>query len=207
MKKILLILVLFSYLALADEEVEKKIAVCQSVTDPQQRLSCYDTLFQRKTELKANDSPTGNWLVKENVSPIDDSKTITLILDADQPIEARYAQKIPKLIVRCKAAETELYIYFDVFLGSNTLYPITRIDTEKAVSDMKWDISTNHKAIFYNGNTAKNYVTVIDFLTKLQTKNKYFIQITPYGESPVHTTFTLTGLSEAMKPFKDDCGW
>lgn len=76
---------------------------------------------------------------------------------------------------------------------------IHRIDKQKAIK-REWSISTNTKAVFYDGN-------VIDFIRKLQNGNQLFAQITPYGESPVSTTFNLNGLSEVIKPLQESCNW
>ncbi|EEK2974700.1 hypothetical protein P700_16170 [Salmonella enterica subsp. enterica serovar Newport str. CVM75_1280] len=76
---------------------------------------------------------------------------------------------------------------------------IYRIDKQKAVNKT-WLISTDTKAVFYNGK-------VIDFIKRLESGQKLFAQITPYNESPVNTTFNLSGLSEAIKPLQESCGW
>ncbi|WP_455428303.1 hypothetical protein [Dryocola sp. LX212] len=34
-----------------------------------------------------------------------------------------------------------------------------------------------------------------------------YVQITPYNESPVQTTFDLAGLSEALMPLQKACAW
>jgi type VI secretion system protein VasI len=207
MKKTLFILSIFPFLALANDSLDKKIDTCKSMTDSKQRLSCYDSLFERKVEVKSDENNMGKWVVTEDVSPIDDSKTVMLTLDADTPIQVRYGEKTPYLVIRCKEKITEMYIGFDTFLGSNTIYPTTRIDSEKAVSNMKWSIATNHSSMFYHSSNNKTSVKITDFLKNLQTKNKYFVQVTPYSENPVNTTFTITGLDEAIKPLRAACGW
>lgn len=205
MKKILLLIFLVPVIANAN--IDAKVDTCKSMTDSNQRLSCYDNLFERKIKSKSDEKTTGKWVVEEEISPIDDSKTVTLMLNADSPIQVRYTKSTPYLVIRCKENKTEMYIGFNTFLGSNTIYPTTRIDSEKAVSDMKWSISTNHKAMFYDGSNYKGYVKVTDYIKKLQTKNKYFVQVTPYSENTVNTTFTIIGLDKAIEPLREACGW
>lgn len=207
MRKTLFVLFVFPFLAIANDGFEKKIELCKSMADSTQRLSCYDNLFERKIESKSDEKITGKWVIKEEISPIDDSKTVTIILEADTPIQTRYNKSTPYLVIRCQENETEMYIGFNTFLGSNAIYPTTRIDSEKAVSDVKWDISNSNKAMFYNGSNNKQYVKVTDFLKKLQTKNKFFVQVIPYSENAVNTTFTIKGLDEAIKPLRSACNW
>lgn len=204
MRKTLFTLIALPFLALANDQLEKEIDSCKSLTDSTQRLACYDKIFEKKTESSIDKNAMGKWFVQQGVSPVDDSKSVTIRLNADRPINARYNLITPHLYIRCKENVTELYIDFDTFLRSNDLTPITRIDSEKAVSNRRWNISNDHKAIFYPSTRSKK---TTDFIKDLIGKNKLFIQVTPYGESAVNTTFTLTGLDEAIKPLRETCGW
>jgi len=128
---------------------------------------------------------------------------VYLELIADSPISSGYKKSIPSLHIRCKEKQTDFFIDFDVFLGSDSITPTTRIDSEKAIKNLIWALSTDHNAMFYNGSSKK----VIAFIKSLINKNKLFVQVTPYSESPVNTTFDLTGLDEAIKPLRAACNW
>lgn len=201
MQKILIMLCFVPIFSFASTKFDKKVDECKSISNSEQRLGCYDTLFERTIERKVDDKNMGNWLVVEDVSPIDDSKSVYLYLYADSNITTRFkTRETPYLVIRCRENKTELYIEFKTYIGMYGIYPTTRIDSQKAISNQKWGISTDYKAIFYSGKT-------ISFIKGLLNKNQLFIQITPFSENPVNTTFTLTGLNEAIKPLRSACGW
>ena len=108
------------------------------------------------------------WVVSDGIDPIDDSKTITL-LTKSQSGENHYGEKID-LIVRCNSSKVDLYLNWDVFLGTD-ISVTTRIDKEKAVTE-EWSISSNKKASF-------SY-TPISLIKKLINADKYVAKVTPY---------------------------
>ena len=67
------------------------------------------------------------WVVSDEIDPIDDSKTITL-LTKSQSGENNYGEKID-LIVRCNSSKVDVYLNWDVFLGTD-ISVTTRIDKE-----------------------------------------------------------------------------
>lgn len=143
---------------------------------------------------------TGNWKVDIKTSPIDDSKNVVISVNGNDSFRSSFGNVInPTLYIACRENKTELFIDWDVYLGLSETSMIHRIDKQKAIK-REWSISTNTKAVFYDGN-------VIDFIRKLQNGNQLFAQITPYGESPVSTTFNLNGLSEVIKPLQESCNW
>lgn len=207
MKRIFFVLlfpIMFTNFAFAENPIQSKVDSCKSISDKDQRLACYDAVFDVKSNVDVtNSNNKGKWLVSDKISPIDDSKSVYLELIADSPISSGYKKSIPSLHIRCKEKQTDFFIDFDVFLGSDSITPTTRIDSEKAIKNLIWALSTDHNAMFYNGSSKK----VIAFIKSLINKNKLFVQVTPYSESPVNTTFDLTGLDEAIKPLRAACNW
>ncbi|HHD81926.1 MAG TPA: hypothetical protein ENK94_01905, partial [Campylobacterales bacterium] len=63
----------------------------------------------------------------------------------------------------------------------------------------RWSISTDHEATF----PPKS----IGFTKDLIKHDKLLVQLTPYGDSPVMTTFDIGGLEEAIKPLRKACNW
>ena len=84
------------------------------------------------------------WIVSENINPLDDSKTIVLLLQSKTG-ENHYGQEID-LVIRCNSSKVDVFIDWGVFLGSD-LTLTTRIDKEKAISE-KWSTSSDKKASF-----------------------------------------------------------
>lgn len=205
MKKKLLVLLLpiiFTDFAFAKSLLISTIGSCKSINDNEQRLACYDTAFEVNTSVVETNSKS-KWVITEEVSPIDDSKTVMLSLKSDSPIKSDFSQVIPTLNIQCKERETDFYINFNIFLSTHDIKPITRIDSDKAVNGVEWSISTDYKALFYPGSQKK----INEFIKTLKDKKKFFIQVTPFSKGSVNTTFDLTGLDEAIKPVREACNW
>jgi type VI secretion system protein VasI len=179
---------------------DKEYAKCASIDGDLSRLECFDSLAKDKNLDGRQVQPTsitgkGKWEVITDVNPIDDSKTVTLMLNASSGAN-RYKQPV-FLIARCKSNETDLYIGWNDYLGSEANV-LTRVGDNKAITT-KWSMSTDSKATFHTAS--------IPFLKEMLGSNKLIAQITPYNESPVTAIFNTTGLENAIKPLRETCGW
>lgn len=143
----------------------------------------------------------GKWRVSQSVSPIDDTLNVYLALRAEAPIVARYGNKVtPRLYLRCSEGRTQLFVDYSFFITTQEVYPTIRIDKDQAITGEVWSMSSDHEAIFKEGN-------IPEFIHSLIGKNQLFIKVTPYGESPVDTVFDLRGIEEAIKPLRSACKW
>jgi type VI secretion system protein VasI len=141
----------------------------------------------------------GKWVVSESTSPIDDSVTVTMMLDASDTILNPYGQFTrPTLILRCSENKTNAFINWNMFLGTDTIRVLNRIDKQKAKT-RSWYISTDNKAIFAPKDIA--------FIKSLFGHEKLLQQLTPYSESPKTASFKIGGLQEAIKPLRKACRW
>lgn len=178
---------------------------CQDETNGTKRLACYDRFFPTTfTKSKVSDQPTpenkGSWSVHTKISPIDDSQNVVVSLGANETFASPFGGSVrPELNILCRERKTELYINWDVYLGLDETRMLHRLDKQKAVT-RTWSISTDTKAVFYNGRT-------IDFIKSLMSAEKMYAQITPYNENSAAVTFDLKGLSEAIKPLQKACSW
>ena len=198
--KIMLILILLtpvSSLASSDKELAK----CAIKKGDLERLACFDSVTKRlglngPQSKPVNVTGNGKWAVSAKENPIDDSRTATLILDADSG-KSKWAKPIG-LIIRCQSNETKLYISWQDYLGSEA-YVLTRIGSNKAKTK-RWSLSTDSRATFYPG-------TPIQFIKKMTTSNKLVSQVTPYNENPITAIFDTTGLKNAIKTVQETCNW
>ncbi|UUE36570.1 type VI secretion protein [Pectobacterium aroidearum] len=187
-----------------DQKLESRDQ-CQDETNGTKRLACYDRFFPTTfTKSKVSDqlSPEskGSWSVNVKTSPIDDSQNVFVSLDANESFAAPFGERVrPTLYVLCREKKTELLINWDVYLGLDETTMLHRLDKQKAVN-RTWSISTDTKAVFYNGRP-------IEFIKSLMSSEKMYAQITPYNENSVGVTFDLKGLSNAIKPLQQACGW
>jgi len=113
-KKIILMSVVFSFSNQAISAIEEKeYAKCAVIDGDLARLECFDNLAKQNNLDGRQAQPTsikgkGKWQVVVDVNPIDDSKTVTLVLDADSG-KSRWGESV-YLIARCKSNTTDLFI-------------------------------------------------------------------------------------------------
>lgn len=178
----------------------KEYAKCAVVDGDLARLECFDSLTARKNLNGRQVLPTpvegkGKWVVTVDINPIDDSKTVSLILDAESG-KNRWGKSV-YLVVRCKSNSTDLYIGWNDYLGSDA-YVTTRVGDNKATTQF-WNMSSNSKATFHR--------EPIPFLKEILVSPKLVAQVTPYNKSPVTAIFNTAGLENAIKPLRETCSW
>ena len=188
----------------AHADLRSDVSRCAEIDSSITRLICYDEMADRyklTTQTETPHSP-GKWRSKISTSKVDDSRTVTLFLNAEEEVPFGKNQKTrPTLIVRCLENRTALYIIYDGFLGSDTSQLTYRIDKEKART-AEWSISTDHRVIgLWHGGSS------IPFIKKLIKNNTFLVRVQPYSESPVLTSFKITVLGQAIKPLREACSW
>jgi type VI secretion system protein VasI len=200
-KKITLLAAVFALSGPAISAIDdKEYAKCAVIDGDLARLECFDNLAKKKNLDGRQVQPTtvagkGKWKVSVDVNPIDDSKTVTLVLDADSG-KNRWGNPV-FLVARCKSNTTDLYIGWNDYLGSEADV-LTRVGDNKAVTQ-RWSMSTDKKASFHR--------KPIPFLKEMLTSPKLVAQVTPYNESPVTAIFNTAGLKNAIKPLRETCSW
>lgn len=159
MKKIMtigtLMLAGFSMHAAAETKADfdkDALLKCQLETKSDARLACYDEVLPPSAAV--NDEATagtGKWQVNSKTSPVDDTKNVYLSLSANESIRSQFGESItPDLYITCREKKTELYINWNVFIGTDETQMLYRLDKQKAKTQI-WDISSDNKAVFIVG--------------------------------------------------------
>ncbi len=179
---------------------DQEIARCAAVKGELARLDCFDrlakehNLFGKQTQ-QSNIKGNGQWLVKTEINPVDDSNTVTLYLEAESG--KGILDDTVSLIVRCQSNKTDLHINWHSYLG-NEARVLTRIGDATAQTSL-WDISPDKEGSFRKA--------PIGFLKEMMKASRLVAQITPYNENPITAVFNTTGLSSAIKPLRETCSW
>ena len=147
---------------------------------------------------------TGAWNISRDVNPVDDSKTVTAVLDSSEGQSSR-GNRVT-LFARCKSNKTEMYVDWNDYLGddSNDVYEdwkyvTMRVGKEKAAKQ-RWPISTDNEATFAPGNT-------LNLLRRMAEADTLVLETTPYNESPTTAVFNLAGAKEAISAVAEQCNW
>ena len=178
----------------------KALMKCSAEKNAVKRLSCFDD-FAKANNLAPSSKDTtmsaeSKWRTSTDNDPLTDKSVHIASLEADEG-RGRFGDSI-RLIVRCKSGETEAYIVWNSFLGSDRLSVTSRIDKESASTSF-WDISTDHKASFMPQPVAS--------LKKFEGASSFVVNLTPYSESPITAIFDITGANDAFKNIRQDCKW
>ena len=183
------------------EEIEQEIAQCAVIVGELERLEYYDQLARSlglvsvQTEVPLSED-AGAWKVSIKTNPLDDSRTVTLILLAESGTNRRGDPV--GLILRCSSNRTDVYIAWQDYLGSEA--DVTwRVGDEDART-ARWSLSTTKEATFYPYDE-------ISFIQQLLTTTRFVAQVTPYNENPITAVFDLTGLTNVIGPLQEACGW
>lgn len=198
---VLVVMASLSVVASTREDLEKELAACAAIDGDLERLECYDKLAQslgldRVQPVPTSVEGTGKWQVSVKTNPLDDTRTVMLALYADSG-RSTWGNRVV-LVLRCKSKKTEAYINWHDYLGSEA-YVIWRIGDADAET-AKWSLSTDNEATFYPYDD-------IAFIKQLLNADRLVAQVTPYDESPVTAIFDLTGLTNAIHPLQEACGW
>ncbi|HKP99855.1 MAG TPA: hypothetical protein VJ735_05945 [Actinomycetes bacterium] len=175
-------------LFLAAQDVRAEIQSCAGTADSLARLNCFDALAKRlgppaltagngKIEKPATD---GSWTITEQANPLDDTRSAYATLKSDE--------QNALLVLRCVSKKPEVMMMWGKYLGSDAIPVTARLDAAKAEDD-RWGLSTDHTAAFHP-NASK-------FIGRLRGASRLVTQVVPYSESPITSTFDLTGVPAA----------
>lgn len=157
------------------------------------------------SEAEVAPASKGRWIVTEDTSAFDDSRTVVLTIDSNEAIRGQFGGPGPvTMFLRCKENRTVLYLWLnDLFLSDIQGFGVVdyRIDDQKAAT-VRMESSTDNKALgLWDGGKS------IPFLKKLMDGQRVVFRATPFNESPVEFSFDLTGLETAISPLREACSW
>lgn len=180
---------------LTSDEVVQSILAIHEIDDEALRLEKYDALAQQLEESLVTKPVQGNlgkWFVEETKDPIDDSQKVFIYLKSSTE---------DYLIIRyTDAYGVEIFVVWDEYMGFDKGYhSVTmRLDSNTAVTT-QWSVSTDKKALFYIGDEQ-------DFLRELMSAKTLVLRSEKYNGSYRTISFDLTGLENAIEPYRSVYG-
>jgi len=193
------------------DDLTSRMKQCSLQQDDAERLACYDRVMRggksaklpTRSSVAVNRSVprvptgTGKWRVSIETNPVDDSTSVTALLEADEGRTDDGQQ--PNLVLRCRSNETELYITWGEFINAKAPEVLTRIGSAPP-DTFEWTVSTNREGTFFPGDD-------IAFIRRLLDANRLVARMTPYQESPITAVFDLRGIRSVVRPLQQTCGW
>lgn len=202
MKKIILtaLVLTISAPAMAQQIPSSLIEQCAVIEGDLARLACYDQIAKTLNlsgshPAQAQLGDTGQWTVEKKTDPIDDTKTVNIFLTADSG-NSRFGKPI-MLMARCDSEKTEMFIDWQIYLGSEAKVTLRIGDSDAKTS--KWTLSSDRQKSFNK--------SPISTLEEMLTTDTMVAQITPFNQKPSTAVFNIAGLDEAIKPLREACAW
>ena len=183
-------------LAQRQPKLNTRIVKIHSIWIRIDKLSTCELYFSSKDSL-------GNWKVRQEISPVDDSINFFASLVAED------ALIYPLLVSSCQEGKTNLIIGYGTELQLEYSYSknsfkqvpvLTRFDNGKASTEY-WYPSINNKSIHVPNDKA------VEFANKLRNSRKLFVRVTQDNGLNVDSLFNLKGADSAFKPLVESCQW
>lgn len=139
----------------------------------------------------------------ESVNEFDDSRTVTIGVEADSAVEGWLARETPWLYIRCQSGETEVVV--DVGMNSsveagrfNQHTVQVRLDDSPA-REVVTNESTDGESLFFpNG---------LSFAQEMLGHERMLFGFVPFNADPQSTTVDIAGIDAAIAPLREACGW
>ncbi|QQM31703.1 hypothetical protein JET14_05915 [Martelella lutilitoris] len=147
----------------------------------------------------------GDWYIQIDTSPMDDTKTVAMLVSSNEEIPGRFGQSdTASMLIRCLENTTSIHIS----LNGNFLSDIQgygnveyRLDKETARSQNMHVSSDNSALGLWSGNRS------IPFIRRMFDNDQMLVRITPYNGNPIMVTFPIKGLEKAIQPLREACHW
>lgn len=145
----------------------------------------------------------GKWSESRKTSPMDDSQTVVMGLDAENEVRGWLKSERPRLIVRCMENRTEVYMVtgMSASIESGDLDRHTvRVRFDDATAQQQsWTESTDNQALFAPG--------AIAFARRLASAKTLRMQFVPFNASPATVTFDVSGFDQHIEKVAAACKW
>jgi Type VI secretion system VasI, EvfG, VC_A0118 len=178
--------------ALAPQAITEEVKACKAISNDQQRLKCFDSLFADKrnqtkpSEKSANED---NWSIEESKSPTDGSLQIVAANLVGDTV----------LILRCKDQTTEAAFSTRYnYLGSRSVDVTLRINDDKPFKEV-WKASMDGRAAFASD--------AVEFIRMLPDNAKLFVRTSRADGKTREANFNLGNVSDIKTKIAHACAW
>lgn len=216
MKKLIITILLVIVAAVsvvASTELEKEIARCATIDEDLERLECYDRLALGLDRAQAAVEETGKWHVSVETTPVDDTTIVQLTLFAEEvhwlDRDACPCRDQVTLVLWCWRNETGVSISWPDVLASEARVT-WHVGDDDAITS-KWTLISSKSVTHYPYND-------IEFIQRLLDADRVgaswwephrylVVQVPRFLGGAITAIFDLTGLTNAIRPLQDACGW
>lgn len=180
------------------------ISSCKSIESSFDRLACFDRETGRILKPSEARTGTGDWIVRTEVSKLDDSKNVFLSLASEDYTSCRFKPNAHSIYIACRENTTSVWIGFgECFMSSiqgkgRVTY---RLDATPSKTQNFQESNNNMALGLWDGGRS------IPFIKEMLGHEKMFVRATPFSDSAVSAEYNIAGLDEAIKPLREACNW
>jgi type VI secretion system VasI family protein len=147
------------------------------------------------------------WANQEDTSGLDHSKTQIAALPATKGyvgnINRAGLRRGPILVIRCRERQTQMYVSFDTSVaGLGGEVPVQYRVGDRPVVKAVWGGSQDH-----DGYGVWSSTPAILLIKALLDADEFFVRADERIMGSSEALFQLKGISAAVKPVRDACGW
>lgn len=178
----------------AAQEMEV-VRICASIAHETSRLSCFDRLVETMGVSTAG--PEGNlWMVEFTVDPLTDERTARASLPA---LQGTGVEGDPiQLLVQCREGRTDVILDWGHYLPNQQEVAL-RLDSDEPQRTF-WEPDRNSTQARYRSES-------VALARALAVRRRLVARVSPPRRDAITAIFDLTGMSDAIVPVGEACGW
>jgi len=144
----------------------------------------------------------GVWTVETSKSALDDSVSFYGFVDSIKPLKSKYDETIPRLVVRCRSGEYDMYVdtghiltpYYDGDIGE--VLARIRLGLNEPKTIVVEEGADSEVVFFRSPELLIGYLTTVD---------KVLFEITPYDSNTDYAEFEIDGVYNLIFDMQKDC--
>lgn len=170
------------------------------------RLACYDRASGRTPTTEVVTSKDSEWVVNITKSKFTDQTNVALTVFSEEAMKCDWGRgRKAALVIRCLENRTAMYFDTGCHMVSGDYTSLDEVDLRidnKPMWTVRMTESNDHKALgLWRGSKS------IPAIKHLLGRSRLLARMTPYSGSPFTVTFKITGLTDAIVPLRESCGW
>lgn len=179
------------------------LANCAAISEPAARLGCYDDMTKNfGAEQAISAQPPGSWEIEEQRSEVDGSRSLYLTVEAGAlTFDQNNHPTRPSLWIRCAEDQMSLYVWWKLYLGVDEIDVSYRVDS-LPLQTQSWTIANNNE---FAGLWSED--SAIPLIRRLLDADQLLLQLSPYDQTTMGSSFEVAGLRQAIKPLRAACDW
>ena len=173
---------------------------CPKIDNDIERLTCFDNAFKATVVDNSSSKIVTQWEVKEDISPVDDKKSIFASITASTVTSSFVVKPDAFLVLRCSEGSTAFFVASNVYFSEVSDVTV-RVDASPAeVQTQMWSVSTTGNAVGLWG--GQNPVALA---RSLKDNGKFAIRI--QGRYSFEASFDLGTIEPIKQRVGDLCNW